>query len=119
MSALNGRYIRLVFQLTTVEDGKEVVKCLFVSMASAKELKLPSKLLMNYDTGRGDLRLYNDIDILRDRNIGFSPGLENTTGSQIVKCLISQYILSAMKALLLKKNRGQEVLDLLEGKDSY
>ena len=44
--------------------------------------------MTNYETGRGDLRLHDDIiDFLRERNLGFSPGLENTTGGQIVKCL--------------------------------
>ena len=90
--AMNGRYICFVFPSSTAEDGRSrggEVKAYSVLMASsARELKLPSKLLMNYETGRGDLRLHNDIiGFLRERNLGFSPGLENTTGSQIVKCL--------------------------------
>ena len=89
--AMNGRYIRFFFPPSTTEDGKSrggEVNAYSVLMESARESKLPSKLLTNYETGRGDLRLHDDIiDFLRERNLGFSPGLENTTGSLIVKCL--------------------------------
>ena len=51
-------------------------------MVSARELKLPPKVLSNYETGRGDLRFHDDvIDYLHERNLGFSPG------NQVVKCL--------------------------------
>jgi hypothetical protein len=86
---LNGRYIRFIFQPNIVNDNGEKnggVNAFSVLMASARELKLPPKILSNYETGRGDLRLHDDvIDFLRERNMGFSPGVENTTGNQIVK----------------------------------
>ena len=89
--ALNSRCICFALQSSTAEDGKSrggEVNTFSVLMASARELKLHSKLLTNYDTGGGDLRLHNDIiGFLCERNLGFSPGLENTTGSQSVKCL--------------------------------
>ena len=88
---LNGRYIRFIFQPNIVGDSgarSGGVNAFSVLMASARELKLPPKVLSNYETGRGDLRLHDDIiDFLRERNMGFSPGVENTTGSQIVKCV--------------------------------
>ena len=88
---VNGRYIRFIFQPNIVRDSgarNDGVNTFSVLMASARELKLPPKVLSNYETGRGDLRLHDDIiDFLRERNMGFSPGIENTTGSQIVKCV--------------------------------
>ena len=88
--ALNRRFIRFVFHTSTV-DGRSTsggVNAFSVLMASARELRLPAKILKSHETGRGDLRLHDDIiDFLREKSLGFSPGLENTTGSHIVKCL--------------------------------
>ena len=86
---LNGRYIRFIFQPNIVRDSgarSDGVNAFSVLMASARELKLPPKVLSNYETER-DLRLLDDIHFLRERNMGFSRGVENTIGSQIVKCV--------------------------------
>ena len=56
-------------------------------MDASKQLKLPAKTFSTperYEIGRGDHRLHDDIDFLKERSLGFSPGTENTTGKQVV-----------------------------------
>ena len=60
---LNGRFIRFVFHTSTV-DGRSTsggVNAFIVLKASARELRLPAKILKNYEIGRGVLRLHDDI----------------------------------------------------------
>ena len=118
---LNGRFIRYDVDLQQETSVAPPQNAFTVMMMAARELKFPPKVFSTperYEIGRGDHRLHDDIiDFLKKRGLGFSPGVENSTGKQVVKALsdalfyiqphvktfngrISEFILSYFSSLL-------------------
>ena len=89
--SLNGRYVRYLLQQSEQEKRPSTLPNAFsILMLSARELKLPSRLLTpeRYESGRGDQRLHDDvISFLETKNLGFGPGSEGTVGKQVVRAL--------------------------------
>ena len=79
-----------------------------VLLASAKESRLPKKLLPeDAEGGRGDYKLHDDIiDFLAMQKLGFSAGCEMTNGKQVVSTLQHSlfYLLPHLSTLKARKS---------------
>ena len=80
---MNGKFVR--FSLPGEETSLSGAgrNAFTILMASALALHLPKKL--DSSNARGDNLLYNDIiDFMSEHSLGFSAGVEHTSGKQVV-----------------------------------